>query len=412
MVSAGGGVGPAAPADRRAAGGRIGLLPTSSRLDDFVLVREAGGVSGRGVHRRIRVDAGPEQPHRAAEAAGDLLAATHRRDAVVVGALPFTGDVPALLTIPARTLIRDPEGQVSEVTLDGAWNALPEPAHPGAEPALAGAPQPPDATHAQYTAAVREALRRIDAGDLRKVVLARSRTVVAPTDLAAVLRRLAARDPRCHVFAAAIPGPGVVAGATPELLVRRRGDLVFSTPLAGSAARGADPASDRDAAERLMASVKDRAEHRLVVEAVADALAPLCRDLRVDPQPSMSGTATVWHLSTNLRGVLRNRDLSALTLAAHLHPTPAVCGVPRDIARGVIDDLETVPRGFYAGLVGWVDGSGDGEWAITLRCAEIRAAAARLFAGAGIIAGSDPEAEFAETEIKFRALAEGLTAAL
>jgi isochorismate synthase len=267
----------------------------------------------------------------------------------------------------------------------------------------------PDATAEQYVAAVREALLRIDSGQLRKVVLARSRTVIAPGDLGAMLRRLAARDPHCHVFAAPIPGPGVVAGATPEVLIRRRGTLVFSTPLAGSAARGRDAGDDRDAAERLMASTKDRAEHRLVVEAVTDALAPLCLDLRVDPSPSPAATATVWHLSTRVRGVLRDRGMSALALAAHLHPTPAVCGVPREVARTAIADLEPVPRGFYAGLVGWVDGAGDGEWAITLRCAEVYAGAARLFAGAGIIAGSDPDSELAETEMKFRALAEALS---
>jgi isochorismate synthase len=388
----------------RALDGGIDLLPAVSGPDDFVFVREGAGVTGDGVASRALVEAGPAHILRAAEAAEGLVAAAGRRDVVVVGALPFAGDVPALLTIPTKTVIRDLHGHVAEVTVEATelapWSTSTNGAHAGAAP--------PDASPAQYLAAVREALRRIDAGELRKVVLARSRTVAAPADPAMVLRRLAARDPHCHVFASAIPGRGVIAGATPEVLLRRRGDLVFSTPLAGSAARGGDGTSDRDAADRLFASAKDRAEHRLVVEAVADTLAPLCLDLRVDSAPSLSGTATVWHLSTNVRGVLRDRDLSALALAARLHPTPAVCGVPRDIARAAIAELEPVPRGFYAGLVGWVDGAGDGEWAITLRCAEMRDGVATLFAGAGIIEGSDPESELAETEMKFRAQVEAL----
>lgn len=390
----------------------LDLLAAASGPGDFLFVREGRGVAGAGVAARVLVGAGAAQMQRAAHAADSLLAtaAGGRRDAVVVGALPFAGDVAALLTLPARTLVRRPRGLVSEVIVD-AGGAGPSSTSAGrGAAAVADTLSPADASPAQYMAAVREALRRIDAGALRKVVLARSRTVAAPANLAGVLRRLVVRDPGCHVFAAAIPGPGMVTGATPELLLSRHGDVVVSTPLAGTAARGTDAASDREAAARLLASAKERAEHRLVVEAVADTLAPLCTDLRVDPGPSPIGTATVWHLSTNVRGVIRNRHLSALALAALLHPTPAVCGVPSDIARRVIADLEPVPRGFYAGLVGWVDGAGDGEWAITLRCAEVRAAEARLFAGAGIIAGSDPRLELAETEMKFRALAEALTA--
>jgi isochorismate synthase len=201
----------------------------------------------------------------------------------------------------------------------------------------------------------------------------------------------------------------MLLGATPEVLVQRRGKIVMSTPLAGTAPRSADAAADRDAAERLRASAKDAVEHRIVVEAVADTLAPLCTALTVDQRPSLRGTATVWHLATGIRGLLRAPEPSALDLAAALHPTPAVCGTPRDVALRTIGEIESVARSLYAGFVGWMDGDGDGEWAVSLRCLEVRGETARLFAGAGIVEASDPAAELAETDLKFRTLLEAIT---
>jgi isochorismate synthase len=397
------------------------LLACAATPGGFVFTRDGDGLAGEGAARRITVTAGPAQVTRAAALAQQLSdVAGGSRDVVVVGALPFNGDVDAVLTLPARTLWSR-EGRITELRLESdtavnghtasasaAFASATHGATHGTTHGTTQAPPMPDATPAEYTAAVRETLRRIADGELRKAVIARSRLVEIPRDPGVLLRRLAARDPHCHVFAAPTPD-GWIAGATPEVVVRRHGSIVSATPLAGSAARGTDPASDRAAAEALTASAKDLAEHRLVVEAVADALAPLCAELSVDPTPSLTGTATVWHLATNIRGVLRDRDLSALALAARLHPTPAVGGVPRDAALHAIAELESVPRRFYSGLVGWVDSAGDGEWALSLRCVEVNGHEARLFAGAGVIAGSDPDAELAETEMKFGALLEALS---
>nr|BFE82385.1 hypothetical protein GCM10020093_049860 [Planobispora longispora] len=209
-------------------------------------------------------------------------------------------------------------------------------------------------------------------------------------------------------FAAPLPGGRTLIGASPELLVSRRGRTVISNPLAGSAARSADPAEDRRRAAALAASAKDLHEHRLVVEAVADALAPYCADLDVPNGPELTSTETMWHLSTRVTGVLRDPDTPVLALAAALHPTPAVCGTPRLRARRAIEELEPFDRGFYTGLVGWTDAAGDGEWAVTIRCAEAAGRMLRLYAGAGIVPGSDPDKELAETSAKFRTMLRAL----
>jgi isochorismate synthase len=147
-----------------------------------------------------------------------------------------------------------------------------------------------------------------------------------------------------------------------------------------------------------------------VAEAVADTLSKFCENLEVDAQPSLVSTATLWHLHTAVRGRLRPDAPDALTLAAALHPTPAVCGTPPDAALGLIRELEPFDRRFYAGMAGWVDAHGDGDWVIVLRCAEVMGRTARLYAGAGIVAGSDPEAEDREADIKFSAMLHALGA--
>jgi isochorismate synthase len=254
-----------------------------------------------------------------------------------------------------------------------------------------------------YQVMVADALRRIEAGSIDKVVLARTLVVESDTRLVArvLARRLRAVDPDCYVFAVSLPNGSDLIGATPELLLRRRGGAVFSEPLAGTARRSRDPVEDARVAQTLMDAVKERREHRLTAEAVADSLAPFCVSLEVDQQPSLSATATLWHLRTSVRGRLRDDAPDALSLAAALHPTPAVCGTPTSVARELIRELEPFERGFYAGIVGWVDARGDGEWAVTLRCAEVSGRVATLYAGAGIVAGSDPVEEDRETEAKF-----------
>ncbi|GAC59008.1 putative isochorismate synthase, partial [Gordonia hirsuta DSM 44140 = NBRC 16056] len=211
------------------------------------------------------------------------------------------------------------------------------------------------------------------------------------------------------VFAARGPAGRWLIGASPELLVRRRGDIVTCHPYAGSAARHSDPAADRAAADSLAASDKDLREHAFVVDDLRDRLAPLCTELSAPARPSLMATGEMWHLATPIRGVLRDRDVTALDLAALLSPTPAVCGTPRAAAARLIEELEG-PREFYAGTVGWCDAAGDGEWLVSIRCLELATdhRHIRTWAGGGIVTGSDPDAEVAETDAKFRTVRRAL----
>ena len=257
---------------------------------------------------------------------------------------------------------------------------------PGTDPAQPGHPTAPPPRPAHNT------------GHLGKVVLARDLTVRAdtPIDARVLLQRLAARFPGCYTFSCA----GMV-GATPELLISRTGGDIESLVLAGTTARGTTPADDQARAARLFTSAKDREEHRYAAEMVRDALTPLCSHLTVPDEPELLTLPNVLHLASPLRGRLA-ADRSVLDVVAALHPTPAVCGTPTDTAMDLIRELEGMDRGRYAGPVGWVDARGDGEWGIALRCAEIDGTRARLFAGCGIVADSDPDAELAEARTKFR----------
>ncbi|MCK9920726.1 isochorismate synthase [Frankia sp. AgPm24] len=327
------------------------------------------------------------------------------RPVVAVGVLPFDSDRPGHLVVPARIQESGPNAAArGPVALPAAV-----PGGGGARPARS-LPNPAD-----YADGVARAVERIRAGELDKVVLARVLRVPGPVDAVHLLRRLAARDPHAYLFgaetgpvagASAFQAPGsTLVGASPELLLSRRGPLVVSNPLAGSAARSPDPVEDRRRAAALLASSKDAYEHALVVRAIAERLRPFCLGLDVPAAPSLIRTATMWHLSTRISGWLADPDVSALRLAAAVHPTPAVCGWPTTTARRVIGELEPFDRGCYTGLVGWCDASGDGEWALAIRCAQITEdGAMSVYAGAGIVAASDPSAELAETSAKLRTI--------
>jgi menaquinone-specific isochorismate synthase len=256
----------------------------------------------------------------------------------------------------------------------------------------------------QWEQVVSAAVARIKAGELRKVVLARDLQAHASAaiDIRVLLDRLAARSPGCYTFACA----GLV-GATPELLIRREGREVSSLVLAGTMARGGTKADDDALSSALLASAKNAEEHRYSVDSVRDLLDPLCAELRVDPAPFLLQMADYQHLATSVSGVLA-RDASALALAGSLHPTAAICGTPTEAAMELIRELEGMDRGRYSGPVGWVDSRGSGEWAIALRCGEVDGNRARLLAGGGIVAGSQPESELAETETKFRPMRRAL----
>ncbi|MGA4837621.1 isochorismate synthase [Streptomyces sp. G45] len=347
---------------------------------------------------------GPGQFARLARTAARHLA-RQSPGTIAAGLIPFDEDTPAhlCLTRPHRAPGR---------------TAHPAPVHPDSTrpfPGPAHAEPPPD-VYLAHAAAARDATLT---GPLTKVVLARTLRVpvsaLPRATVPALLARLAAQEPGAHLFAATLPAPHdtaapyVLLGATPETLLARRGRQLTLRPLAGTAPRHPDPARDRDRARSLLASAKDRHEHQIVVDALRARLAPLCTDLDVPRTPSPHATSRLWHLSTTIRARLRPPPPDALALAALLHPTPAVCGTPTAAARDLIRHLEPVPRGYYTGLVGWQDQSGDGHWVIALRCGLLTAAHLRLYAGAGIVPGSDPAAELAETQAKFTTMLDALT---
>jgi isochorismate synthase len=412
-----------------------GLSVTASRLgpafDLLAAYREGGffferagvGLSTSGDAARIRAEPGPERILRLSRSVLETLAGVeHDPDGpppVAVASIPFDDGRPAEAIVPARATIRPVPGETwqLEVASGGTtpvrgerarWTGRTLPHSAFAEIQLRPDPEPDD-----YAAAVARAIERIRAGELRKIVLARTMLVNAGRTLDAkqLLWRLRAVDADCYAFAAPQPDQAVrsvLVGATPELLVRRRGRHVEATPLAGSAQRFGDARRDRASADRLFGSDKEREEHAVVVGDVERVLDAFCERLERPREPKLLGTANVWHLATPFRGKLHDQSVTALELVAALHPTPAVCGTPRETAREALERLEPIDRGGYAGPVGWMDANGDGEWAIALRCAEVTGSTARLFAGAGIVADSVPEAEVDETERKFRALLDAL----
>jgi isochorismate synthase len=362
----------------------------------FLLLAAGREIAGAGVAQQLEAGSAATLAVRA----GAFFARPENKAATLVGALPFDRDADDHLFQPARIL----RGTEARAHL-AEHPVTSQQRHPGWT--VEGEPRAAD-----YASAVGRALELIGRGDLAKIVLSRSLRVEASRalDTARLVARLAA-DPEVAVFDTPLPASGGASrrlvGATPELLVSRLGSEVASHPLAGSARRSAVAEQDRAAALALQNSDKDRREHALVVEQVLDALAPFC-DLRRPGAPTLKATATMWHLGTRIAGTLRSRDTGAAELAAVLHPTPAVCGVPRLQAAHAIRDIEGYDRGFYAGAVGWCDAGGDGEWFVSLRCAEISGRHARLFAGAGIVAGSEPEREVAETSAKFLAMLDAL----
>jgi isochorismate synthase len=255
-----------------------------------------------------------------------------------------------------------------------------------------------------YASSVATAIDTIAAGTLEKVVLARSVIVSSsePVAILRVFRQLAQRYPQCYTFAWK-SGDAVFMGASPELLADVRGSVLRSNPLAGSIRRGEGKAEDRALGESLMSSAKDREEHRLVVDDLVVRLGPLVSDLEVSASPVLKKMASVQHLSTEISATLDD-GFGVMDVVDAVHPTPAVGGVDRDAALSFIRRTEQIDRGWYTGGVGWMNGAGDGAIAIGLRCGLVRGGRTQLFAGAGIVADSRPDAELKETRLKLRPL--------
>jgi menaquinone-specific isochorismate synthase len=427
--------------------------------DGFVWRSPGGALVGIGQAARVPVGTGPGRIERAAEAVAALLDAVEVEDPAAtglgpaaVGALPFHQATPGELVVPALLVRTGPDGRTWAIVTEPAPFAPPGAAdlltrlratashdhHPwpaarrldgrglaatGVGPWTAGSPQRSGAVASPtggpgaepggpglaglewWRGAVRAALAAIGTGRLDKVVLAREAVVEAdrPFPRGELLRRLRGRPGGSTYLYAS----GGFVGASPELLVRRRGRLAVSRPMAGTVPRGDSASAEADGLARLTGSPKEAVEHRLVVDAVAEGLAKVADRVEVG-RPEVVRLSTVAHLATEITADLTGPLPSALELAALLHPTPAVGGSPRDAALAAIATLEPFDRGCYAGPVGWVDRAGDGEWAVAIRCATLAGRRAHLIAGAGVVPGSDPDAEWAETEHKLRAMLEVL----
>jgi len=323
---------------------------------------------------------------------------------VAFGSFSFSADSPAGAVLLVPEVLVGHRGSRWWLTTIGVDSHLPGTLTPSvASPPVA----PQDVTFAdgalsgaQWSTVVARALERINSGEMDKVVLARDLVVDASSaiDPRWLLQRLVERYDNTWVFAV----DGLV-GATPELLVRLDKGLVTSRVLAGTIRRTGDDDHDLALAASLARSSKDLEEHEYAVRSVAEALAPHCSSINVPESPFVLHLSNVMHLATDVAGVLTDHATS-LTLAASLHPSAAVCGTPMLVADAAISELEQMDRGRYAGPVGWMDATGDGEWGIALRCGAfdgVNPRQIRLFAGCGIVAGSDADAELAEAQAKF-----------
>jgi menaquinone-specific isochorismate synthase len=391
------------------------LLPLAGVPDGIVWQSAGVALAGVGVAHRIDLPGGLGDADGLARAHAELAAIVAddevRRPgtgAVALGALPFDPAAPGTLVVPRTLWGRDADG--AWVTVVGAPGADPDPLPaPPSEATAPTAPAPdafsltPSMPQCEWQEVVAEAVTRIHAGALDKVVLARRVDVEAnrPFLVAEVLGRLGVLYPSCMLFF--VDG---FLGASPELLVGRRGRSVESRPLAGTVARSGDTVSDDVLVARLMASDKERWEHRLVIDTLAAALAPLCEHLDVPERPEVLGLRNVSHLATVVRGSLLPADPlpSALDLVAAVHPTPAVGGIPTKEALAQLQATEGFDRGRYAGPVGWLDARGDGDFALGIRSATVDGAHASMYAGVGVVSGSEPAAELAETQLKLQAL--------
>ncbi|MEY2711755.1 MAG: hypothetical protein RL487_1538 [Actinomycetota bacterium] len=381
------------------------------RGDGLLFVRDGVGAAGRGV--TAAVDEG-----RLAEVLGNLRPADGTvpppgHGPLLFGVVPFLPSCAATFTLPRVVVTKDNEGtawvtltaahedDLTDAAMDSAVADAVSGAAPGATSnSFSVEPLTPVDEYLGAVVAARDAVR---AGRLLKAVIARDIAVTAsaPMDVHAVLLRLRASFGSSYRFC--IDG---LIGASPELLVQVEGRTVRSHPLAGTAPRTGDPATDARLAAELVASTKNQIEHRVVIDMVHDTLLPWCSYLDWEPEPSVVTVANVQHLGTAVEGALSEPRPSVMTLVRALCPTPALGGAPSADAIDFIDSVEPMDRGNYGGAVGILDTRGDGTFAVTIRCAEFSTdrRSARLFAGGGIVAESDPVAELAETQSKFQAM--------
>jgi menaquinone-specific isochorismate synthase len=380
------------------------LVPLVDSRHPLVFIRRGQGIAGIGEALRLEFS-GPSRFRDAATAWKQVAAAAQVTDPlelpgtglVALGAFAFSDASPVTSVLIVPSVILGRRNGVSWITRINTSDVLPEPQELGPDFSVAfdfGALDRPG-----YVRAVEAALVHLRAGELSKVVLARSMVGHLPNgaDLRVLLGELATGYPDTWTFAV----DGLI-GSSPETLVTANRGTVTARVLAGSAPRGADPAADQDAAAALATSAKDLDEHQFALRSLLASLAPHARNVTSSEQPFTLKLPNLWHLASDVEGDLSDGS-SSLDLLSALHPTAAVAGTPTDKALALIAELEPFDRGRYAGPVGWVGADGDGEWAIALRSAQVdEDGTISAFAGAGIVADSDPEKELAETRMKFR----------
>ncbi|MBB5954760.1 menaquinone-specific isochorismate synthase [Saccharothrix tamanrassetensis] len=383
--------------------GLLGRLPAPTGA--LAWVRDGSGLVGWGEAARFEVS-GPDRFAAADRWWREFTAGLDVADELgVPGSGPVAFVSLAFADRPGRSVLVVPE-VVAGVRNGDAWVTT---IGTGGSPEVRPVRRPSTVRYSDgqlpvtaYREAVRAAVARMRAGELDKVVLAHDLVAVAeaPLDHRFLLAGLARRYPECWVYAV----DGLI-GATPELLLRRSGPVVDSRVLAGTTWPH-DGVSDDELAATLLSSGKNREEHEYAVRSLAETLRPFCTTMSVDG-PSVLRLPNVSHLSSDVIGTLHGSP-SLLRLGAAVHPTAAVGGTPRADALAVIEELEGMDRGRYAGPVGWIDGNGDGELGVALRCAQVEGRTARLFAGCGLVAESDPDSEVREAHAKMLPFREAL----
>ena len=365
--------------------------------DGYLFVRSGVGYAARGVAAHVSFS----------EVQETLLAIQHQNHTnldvgpIAMGVLPFDCNSAGTFFIPQQIVGKDELGNCWLTTIDEAPAAVEISQKPVAKTnTFSVRPLTPIDRYLQAVSKARDAVRD---GQITKAVIAREIVVEAeqPIDVHAVLHRL--RSTFGNSYRYSING---FIGASPELLIEVQGQTIRSHPLAGTTPRTGDPLTDTELARQLVASMKDQVEHRVVIDVIHDMLLPYCSYLDWEPEPSVIQVANVQHLGTLIEGHLSQNHPPVLELARMLCPTPALGGHPRVQALEIIKQLEGFDRKNYGGAVGWVDALGNGTWAVAIRCAELSndRKTARIIAGGGIVAASDPNAELAETQAKFQAM--------
>jgi len=365
--------------------------------DGYLFVRSGIGYAARGIAARVAFS----------EVQKTLAEIKHQNETnldiapIAMGIIPFDRKSAGEFFIPRQVVGKDESGNCWLTTIDEAPTDVTVSPPPAAKAnSFSVRPLTPIDKYLQAVASARDA---VIAGKITKAVIAREIIVEAdqPIDVHAVLQRLRATFGNSYRYSM----NGFI-GASPELLIEVSGQTIRSYPLAGTTPRTGDLNTDNELASKLISSMKDQVEHRVVIDVIHDMLLPFCSYLDWEPQPSVIQVANVQHLGTLIEGHLSDEHPPLLELARLLCPTPALGGHPRLEALEIIAQLEGFDRKNYGGAVGWVDANGNGTWAVAIRCAELSQdrKTARIIAGGGIVAASDPTAELAETQAKFQAM--------